>query len=822
MSVQPSAGNGLARRRFLQWGAAVGGASALVATAGRSVGMPGVGEAAAVQIEGLASADATVSSACVVNCGSRCPIRLQVKDGVVVRVLPDGTGDDSLLNRNIRACNRGRNMRERIYSADRIRTPLKRKDGTERGAGQWEEISWDEAFTLVADKLRHTIDTYGNAAIYKNYGSGVWNAHIAYSGGWPRLFNLMGGFLGYYGNYSYANLMQASLAMFGSEEQMSNSFEETLTNGKLCVLWGNNPVERRMSGGGVYFTAMRMREAGVRIIVVDPRHSDSALLLADQWIAPRPGTDAALVAGMAHVMITEKLVDQKFLDTYCQGFDEEHMPKGIPAGNSYRSYVLGQGPDKVAKTPAWASKVTGVPERTIVTFARDVATTKPCNITQGWGPQRAANGENQCRAIYTLAALIGQVGVAGGGTGGQEGYYWPVTQWFPDGENPVKASISMYKWPDTIVDGPSQTALKDGVRGAERLTTGIKFLLNYGGNCLASQSGDINRLRKTLTDQSLCEFILAVDNQMTSSADLADLVLPDTTTAERYDLVPSEYTGDMAYLIAINQAIQPLHNSMSSYDMCTGIADKLGIKEKFTEGRTLEGWARHMYEQDAKANPETGLPKSYDDFKKKMVHRYHNPDGLTVGLKSFRQDPKANALETPSGKIEIFSTKMWEAQQKWEFPNPLPGDRVSAIPEHVDTWEGAAEARTSTKHPLQMLSHHFKGRTHSTYGNLPKNVEAHPQKIWINTTDAQERDIENGAQMDVFNDRGHIRCEAYVTPRIMPGVISVPQGAWIDIDANGIDHGGSANMLTSWHATPYAKGNAQMTTLVQASKAPRV
>ncbi len=819
-TTPPNAGRrrGVPRRNFLAWSAAVGGTGALVATAA-NLGMPTT-RARAAEGDGLADADATVQSVCVVNCGSRCPLRLQVKDGVVVRVLPDNTGDDSLLGRNIPACNRGRNMRERIYSPDRIKAPLKRKEGTARGAGEWEEISWDEALQLFADKLTYTIDTYGNAAIYSNYGSGVWNAHIANSGGWGKLFNLTGGYLGYYGNYSYANLMQASNAMFGNGEQISNSFEETTTNGQICVLWGNNPVERRMSGGGNYFTSLKMKEAGVKVIVIDPRHSDSALLLADQWIANKPGTDAALVAGLAHVMISENLHDQTFLDTYCQGFDEEHMPEGIPAGNSYRSYIMGEGPDGIEKTPQWAAEVTGVPVNTIIGLARELGSGAKVNITQGWGPQRHANGENQCRAIYTLACLVGQVGLPGGGSGGQEGYYWPITSWFDDGENPVKESISMYKWPDAIIDGPSQTATKDGVRGAERLSTSIKFMLSYGGNCLQSQSGDINRLRETLTDESLCEFIVSVDNQMTASCEISDLVLPDTTTSERTDLVPSEYTGDMAYLIAANQAIEPLYDTMSAYDMCKGIAEKLGVREEFTEGHeTMADWARTMYEADAAANPEAGFPASYDDFTEQGVHRYLSPDGLTVALKDFREDPVGNALPTPSGKIEIFSTEMWEAGQTWEFPDAEPGDAVDAIPVHVDTWEGAKEALTNEQHPLQMLSHHFKGRTHSTYGNLPKNVEAHPQKIWINAEDAAARGIANGDLIDVFNDRGRIRCQSFVTQRIMPGVISVPQGAWLKLDDDGVDHGGVANMLTSWHPTPYAKGNAQMTALVQAEKA---
>ena len=800
----------ISRRSLLQWSAVAGGTGALIGACSR----PGETPLPAAAADG-AVADRTVWSACVVNCGSRCPLRLQVKDGTVIRVLPDNTGDDGLLTRQIRACVRGRNMRQRIYNPDRIKKPMKRVG--KRGEGKFTEISWDEAFDLFAQKLKYTIDTYGNEAIFKTYGSGVWNAHLGYSGGWPRLFNLLGGHLNYYGNYSYGQIATCTKYHYGNpDEQMSNSFEDAAKNSRLLVLWGNNPQETRMSGGGNTFTSLwASHKADLRIIVVDPRYTDSASVLADEWISPRPGTDAALVAGMAYVMITEKLHDQAFLDKYCSGFDEQHMPAGIPPGNSYRSYVLGEGADKTKKTPQWASAITGVPAQTIIKFAREVATTKPVNITQGWGPQRHANGENQARAIYTLAALTGNVGIPGGGTGGREGYYWPVTKWFPDGDNPVKTAISFYGWTDAITRGTEMTATTDGVRGADRLKTNIKFMLSYGGNMLASQHGDINRTKQILQDESLCEFIVAVDNQMSPSAWMADLVLPDTTTSERWDLIPSEYTGDMAYLIMGEKAIEPLFDSKPAYEMCTEIAKRMGIEKEFTQGRTLEEWARFMQAETVKEHPE--FP-DFDTLRKQGVYRYTNPAGLTVALKEFRDDPVKNPLATPSGKIEIFSSELWQLAKTWTFQTPWKGDRITALPEHVDTWEGAQEARSNANYPLQIIGHHFKGRTHSTYGNLAYSREAHPQKAWMNPVDAQARGIANDDRVKFWNDRGALTVPVMVTPRIMPGVVSIPQGAWLERGADGVDNGGAVNILTSQHPTPLAKGNAQHTVLAQAAK----
>ncbi|MDK8352212.1 molybdopterin-dependent oxidoreductase, partial [Gleimia europaea] len=364
-------------------------------------------------------------------------------------------------------------------------------------------------------------------------------------------------------------------------------------------------------------------------------------------------TDAALVAGLIHVMLEENLHDQAFLDKYTIGFDEDHMPEGAPKNASYRSYIEGKGEDGIEKTPEWASKITGIPAHTIRQLAREIAGAKACNISQGWGPQRHANGENQATSIYLLACVTGNVGIAGGGTGGREGYYWPVTKWLDNGENPCPAQISCFGWTDAIDHGEEMTAARDGVRGVDKLDTGIKFLLNYATNMPGSQHADINRTRELLQDETKCEFILAIDNQMTRSAELADLVLPDTTTAERHDLVPSEYTGDMAYLLIVDKAIDPLYNSMPAYEMVREVAKRLGFEKEFEDD--LETLARKMQAETVREHPE--FP-SWDELREIGVYRYQNPEGTTIALKEFREDPEANPLDTPSGKIEIYSTQL--------------------------------------------------------------------------------------------------------------------------------------------------------------------
>lgn len=811
--------SGIPRRSFLKWSGIAGGGVALVGT-GVSFGLlPGVGPANAVSPAAAGAADKIVWSSCNVNCGSRCPLRMQVRDGQIVRVLPDDTGDDKLGTQQIRACVRGRSIRHRIYNPDRLKSPMRRRPGTKRGAGQWDKITWEEAFDEIASTMQRLIKDYGNESIYLNYGTGTLGGTITRS--WPpsetpvaRLMNCVGGYLNHYCDYSAAQIETAVVYHYGGWIG-SNSFDDA-KNAKLQVMFGNNPLETRMSGGGETFVTQQTKKLhGVRTIVIDPRYSETALSIADEWIALRPGTDTALIAGVAHVMISENLVDQEFLDTYTVGFDEDHMPEGIPAGNSYKAYIMGDGSDGVEKTPEWAAAITGVPASTIVRFARELGTARPVQISQGWGPQRSANGENQSRAIFTLAALTGSIGVAGGGTGEREGAYGlPMVNAFGSTSNPVKASISVFGWTDAIDHGSEMTALNAGVQGVDKLDVPIKMVWQYAGNALTNQHADINRTTKLLEDDTKCEFIVVIDNQMTVSARYADILLPDTSNTEQLDIVQQGSAGNMGYAIVADKVIEPLFDTKTIYEMMTEIAKRLGVEQQFTEGKTQEDWVRQVVEDSQPEVP--GLP-DFASLREMGVWKVKSPDASgNIGLKSFRADPVANPLKTPSGKIEIFSSQLWEMAKTWELPE---GDKITALPEHRATWESAEEARTNKKYPLQCIGHHYKQRTHSTYGNVDWMREAHPQVVWMNPVDATARGLENDDLVEVFNDRGRIRLPVRVTPRIAPGVLSVPQGAWYAPDKNGVDVGGAVNTLTSWRPTAVSKGNAQHTALVQVEKA---
>ncbi len=779
-----------------------------------------------------------VWSSCNVNCGSRCPLRVHVEDGQVVRVEADNTGEDLPGAHEIRACLRGRALRKWVYSPERLLYPLKRVG--KRGEGKFVRISWDEALDRISDELRRVIDAYGNEAVFRLYGTGNLGGVVSGREQIDRLMNLLGGQLNHYNSYSTAQIAHGMQYTYGTSD--CGNYLSDIVNSKLVVFFGNDPAETRMSGGGTIRDLVAAKQqSNVRVIVVDPRYSDTAAGFADEWIPLRPGTDAALVSGLAHVLIVENLVDEDFLRRYCIGYDQTTMPTGIPPGNSYKEYILGSCPDGVAKTPRWAAAITGVPADRIVQLAREIGTAKPAYIAQGWGPQRHANGEQIARAICMLPILTGNVGIPGGNSGGREASYGIPFPLMPIGANPVTASIPCFLWTKAIADHENFTDLTDGLRGKKRLETPIRFMWSFASNTLVNQHSDIGQTRRILADESRCEMIVLIDNVMTASARHADIVLPGTSSFEETDLSYQGYAVEMGVLILRQQAIEPLGECRTLYDICAGVARRMGVQQEFTEGRSHDEWVEYMYHQCRKVRPD--LPETFDEALRTGLFKWRR-EIPRIGLRAFREGPDRSPLATPSGKIEIFSRRLWDLARSWELPE---GDVISALPEHHDTWGMPGQAFQYGRHsslevcppsmladtpplplgvggvspqlyPLQLIGHHHKQRTHSSYGNNPWLREVAPHSLWINPLDAEARSISHGDMVRVFNQIGQTVVRAKVTPRIMPGVLSLPQGAWYEPDENDLDKNGCINTLTSQRPSPLAKGNPQHTNLVQVEK----
>ena len=349
--------------------------------------------------EELVSGEEEMTMSCSCHCGGKCIVKVHVSDGVIRRIEADDSGEPQL-----RPCLRGRAYRQRIYSPDRLKFPLRRV-GT-RGEGKFERITWDEALDTVARELKRVKANYGPAAILMLTGGGDSNS-LSTGTFVNTLIWKMGGSTRTWGLHSNEAGGFAAQTTFGTM-RVRSTFDD-LPNSHLIIIWGWNPATTVCGHASWYLAQAKAK--GIKIVSVDPRYTDTAAILANQWIPIIPGTDAAMLISMAYVIIKDNLQDQAFLDKYTIGFDQ------------FKDYVEGKE-DGMPKTPAWAEPITGVPAATIENLGRDYATMKPAALMCGISPGRTAYGEQYHRAAITLSAMTGNIGIHGGSSGGM---VWAIT-----------------------------------------------------------------------------------------------------------------------------------------------------------------------------------------------------------------------------------------------------------------------------------------------------------------------------------------------------------------------------------------------------------
>jgi anaerobic dimethyl sulfoxide reductase subunit A len=720
-----------------------------------------------------------VYTACSHDCGGRCPLKVHVEQGRIVRLETD-SGDEPQL----RACLRGRAYRQRVYSPDRLKYPMKRVG--ERGEGKFDNISWDEALDIVARELKRVRETYGNASILFLNGGGsqsVLHARVSVQ----RMLDSFGGCTLTWGSASFEGSLFASIATYGT--MTTGNARDDLLNSRLILMWGWNPAAT-IWDTNTSFTLAKVKERGIKLISIDPRFTDSTASLADEWVPIRPGTDVAMLLAMAYVMIRDSLQDQHFLDTYTIGFDK------------FRSYVVGDE-DGVSKTPTWAEMITGVSASTIERLAIEYATTKPAALIPGWGPARGLMGEQFSRAATAVIAMTGNIGIKGGYAGGFMRAYHSREMVMPRAvrnaveEGSPMRNDSLYKLRGAgkptsarIHRSKIYDAIVRGKAGGYPCDPKLAYIIT--SNLLNSHpntNAGIAALKRL-------EFIVIHEQRMTPTAKFADILLPVNTFMEREDMTPP-WLGSPYYLYQ-NRAIEPLYQSKSDRDICAELAPRLGITN-YREGKTDEEWLRLIA-------GEAGDVPDFDRFKKDGVIKIHVNEPF-VAFKQQIEDPDNNPFPTLSGKIEIY------CEHLAEMNNP----QIPPIPKYLLAPEGYGDP-LSQKYPLQLLTTHHPAKTHSTLEKIPWLEEVKPRRVWINAHDAKKRGIVDGDEVSIFNNRGKVLVQAKVTERIMPGVVDLPEGAWFDIDENGIDRGGCANVLTSSEHSPGGAWGAN-TVLVEVEKA---
>ena len=684
-----------------------------------------------------------------------------------------------------------------------------KSDGN-RGRDSYIPVSWDEAFELASKELLETKKTFGNSSIYAgSYGwASAGRFHHAKSQV-NRFFNLFGGFSSSFQSYSYAAAQTLLPHIIGLD--LYSTLDEHTSWGalskecELILMFGGMPLKNsKVSAGGVgkHITEKGISECfenGVEFINISPLIDDAPEFLNAKQVSIRPNTDTALMLALANILIKNDSYNKEFIEKYTVGFE------------SFSAYVLGKKNNQEC-TPSWASEITKIPVDLIKELA-DKIISKKTMISLSWSLQRASRGEQPLWMGITLAAMLGQIGTAGGGFGfgyssvNSTGDSYDKIPWqsLPQGQNKIKDFIPVARVTD-MLEKPGQEFIYDG----QKLTyPDIKLIYWAGGNPFHHHQ-DLNRLVKAWQKPKT---IIVNEIWWNPQALHADIVFPANTALERNDLMlnPRDPT-----IVANKSAMKSFENSKTDFEIFSGLANKLGFLEKFTGNKSEMDWIKFIWDRSSKAykktyiNNDLSMP-SFEEFWEKGYFEVPAPRTEKIMFDKFRKDPAHFPLQTPSGKIEISSETIANFQLPDCYSHPYWFEPYE--------WLGNVD-----EYPLHLISNQ---PTHRLHGQLDNADESQKSKIngkepvMINSKDAFDRDIKKGDIVMLYNARGRVLAGAKISDNVMPGVIVLSTGAWFDpnYDLN-IEKHGNPNVLTKDIGTSsLGQGPTCHTTLVELKRA---
>ncbi|MEQ8370203.1 MAG: molybdopterin guanine dinucleotide-containing S/N-oxide reductase [Alphaproteobacteria bacterium] len=716
----------------------------------------------------------------------------------------------------------GNSMPDAVVHPVRIAEPAVRKSWLEEGPGAHPErrgvepfvaVSWDKAISLLGQELERVRKAHGNEAIFAgSYGwASAGRFHHAQSQ-IHRFLNMFGGYTASRDSYSTAaaSVVMPHIIGIGFGELLTGkatAWPVIARHTELFVAFGGVPLKNaQVSAGGFGRHTTRhwleqCKAGGTTFINVGPVRDDLPDFVGAEWLQPRPNTDTALMLGLAHSLVEEGLHDRTFLERCTTGYDR------------FEDYLLGRS-DGQAKDAEWAATVTGIAAADIRTLARRMVA-KRTLLTASWSLQRGDHGEQPYWMLITLAAMLGQIGLPGGGFGFGYGAVNsignPIRRLngarFPQGENPVKTFIPVARITDMLTNPGGQVDYN-----GQRLTYPDIHMVYWAGGNPFHHHQDLNRMlaawRKPAT-------IVVHDPYWTSMARHSDIVLPVTTTVERNDIGSSPSDDHM---VAMHKAIDPVGQARSDFDIFSDLAGHFGFRDRFTEGRGEMDWLRHLYDtfRQGAAQQKVELP-GFDQFWEAGHVRYPE-DPTAAGLvlmDSFRAAPEANPLPTPSGRIEIFSERVAGFGY-----DDCPGHPVWLEPIE---WLGDAKA---AKFPFHMTSNQPRSRLHSQldHGSHSRSQKvAGREAVLIHPDDAAPRGIQDGDVVRLFNDRGACLAGAVVTDGVQRHVLQLSTGAWYDAAEPGkigsLEVQGNPNVLTPDKGTSrLAQGPAAHSCLVEVER----
>jgi biotin/methionine sulfoxide reductase len=691
-------------------------------------------------------------------------------------------------------------------------------DGTGRGQEPFVPVSWATALDLAAEALGHTVEHHGPNAIYGgSYGwSSAGRFHHAQSQ-IHRFLRLNGGYVASVNSYSTAaaeviikHILGFPLLKLLREAPTPT---EIAQHSKTLVLFGGAAVKNsQVNAGGIGNHSPReqlrlLKQAGVRVVNVSPIRDDVIDAVDAEWLACRPGSDVAIMLGMAHTLVQENLQDRGFLDRYTVGF-EKFLP-----------YLTG-ATDGQPKDADWASALSEISAETIRDLARSLARDRSL-VGINWSLQRQEYGEQTWWAVTALGAMLGHMGLPGGGIG--YGYGCIHNMGFggrkipnyrmgafgleigeradPDGQFiPVARHADMLNNPGARYEYNGQTLTYPDIR-----------VIYWAGGNPFHHHQDLNELRKAWRKP---ETIIVNESFWTASARHADIVFPCTTSLERNDLGGSSYDD---YISPMRKAVENFGESRHDYEVFSELAARLGFEQEFTLGRNEMEWVRSLYAstRDSAAENQVELPDFETFWAGEQVHVGKQLPDAEFMLERFRRDPDRYPLQTPSGKIEIFSQTIadfgyedcqghprWYEHREW-----LEGERAKSYPLHMVSNQPKTRLHSQYDHGVTSRKHKIQGR----------------ERARLNQNEAGKRALREGDIIRVFNDRGACLAGLELSESIRDGVLELPTGAWFDpqenSDGSPLEVHGNPNVLTSDSGTSrLAQGCTAHSCLVEVEK----
>lgn len=677
----------------------------------------------------------------------------------------------------------------------RIRRPAIRRGWLEgkpghaqkRGDDDYIEVGWSEAADLVAGELQRVYGAFGPTAVFGgSYGwSSAGRFHHAQSQV-HRFLNLLGGYVRSVNTYSSGAAMVIIphvLGPYDSFDRKSVTWDAIERSSELVVAFGGMAIKNAdVHGGGIsnHIVLPKLKGAsarGARFMLISPLADDFPPEVNAEWLPIIPGTDVAMMLGLAHVLAIEGLHDRGFLDRYTVGYDR------------FEDYLLGRT-DGVPKTAEWAAAICRIEAGTIRELARAMARSKTL-ITVSHSLQRADYGEQPVWMGIVLAAMLGQIGLDGCGYSyslgalgniGKNTLAVPLPT-FDQLQNPVPDFIPVARIADMLLNPGDEYHYNGQVLRYPK----IRLVYWAGGNPFHHHQ-DLNRLRRAFRQP---ETIIVHESAWTSTARHADIVLPATTTLERDDIGAADRDPLM---IAMKRLIEPVGEARDDYDIFAEIARRLGRFEAFTENRTSREWLSLLFETTRKALAAGGhdAPDFETFWQRGEIHLPLKPDDGGPA-RSFRQDPDASPLATPSGKIEIFS------QTIANFGYDDCGGHPQWYPPRAD----AEAADDESRYPLHLVCNQPHQRLHSQldYGDFSRSTKIKGREpVRINPADAAMRGISDGDIVKLFNGRGSCLAAAVLNEDARQGVMQLSTGAWFEPHDPAADKAmcihGNPNILT--------------------------